>query len=211
MNKRRWGLIQQVSFPYSRLFCDVERLENDPLEEQGLGICYDLKKILGDVYGDIWSMSKQEALDLYNNHQEALTCAVAGPTWGITIRTSLLLDCHSFSERDNVLCPNAHEFKEIDICLGFNEDETRPSDEFIDSVKTFFTLCGYRVAYNFPFSNAKTIRPIGTQPLYHSLMIEINKHCYMNEDTMLLRQATSNCIPNCKNSISYSYIFNHVR
>ena len=30
--------IRQVSFPYSRLFCDVERLENDPLEQKGLGI-----------------------------------------------------------------------------------------------------------------------------------------------------------------------------
>lgn len=32
--------IKSVVFPYCRLFCDVERLINDPLEKDGLGIRY---------------------------------------------------------------------------------------------------------------------------------------------------------------------------
>jgi hypothetical protein len=32
--------IHPVAFPWSRFFCDVERLENDPLEKSGQGIVY---------------------------------------------------------------------------------------------------------------------------------------------------------------------------
>ena len=31
--------IRYAVFPYCRLFCDVERLMNDPLESRGLGFC----------------------------------------------------------------------------------------------------------------------------------------------------------------------------
>lgn len=181
--------IEQISFPYSRLFCDVERLPNDPLEEQGLGIHYDLSDIERKNNGRLWTKTKEDAMKLYNEHQDKLASAFYFPV-GSFWRESLLLDCHSFSERDNVLCPNAHEYKDIDICIGFNEDETKPSWEFIDSVKGFFTSHGYRVEYNLPFSNCKTVQHYKDEynryhkPRYHSLMIEVNKHCYMNEDTL---------------------------
>ena len=179
--------IYQVSFSYSRLFCDVERLENDPLEEKGLGIHYDFAKITKKPSYFWWSLTKNDALRLYNEHQKKLSSIIC-PEVGMAVITSLILDCHSFSERDNVLCPNAHEFKDIDICLGFNEDETKPSDVFIESIKKFFTACGYKVAYNKPFSNSKTIQYDASQhlckPNYHTIMIEVNKHCYMNEDTL---------------------------
>ena len=69
---------------------------------------------------------------------------------------------------------------------SFNEDETKPSEEFIDSVKNFFNACGYRVEFNKPFSNSKTVNGFNADRYkqYDSLMIEVNKHCYMNEDTL---------------------------
>jgi len=170
--------ICQISFPYSRLFCDVERLKNDPLEEKGLGIHYDFKKIAGHDYGGIWKLDRQvDARSLYCMHHRRLKELISHPSFG----TPLLLDCHSFSERDNVLCPNAHEYKDIDICIGFNEDATKPSQETLDQVAKFFQNRGYRISFNKPFSNSKTV---DTDKPYHSLMIEVNKHCYMNEDTL---------------------------
>ena len=175
--------IQQITFPYSRLFCDVERLENDPLEERGLGIHYDFNKIADFNFNSYWNYGKEKAIELYNEHQKKLLASINYPLLG----RSLILDCHSFSEQDNVLCPNAHEFKDIDICIGFNEDETKPSGEFIDSIKEFFTACGYRVEFNKPFSNSKTVKGYSNwfHP-YNTLMIEVNKHCYMNEDTLAI-------------------------
>ena len=85
------------------------------------------------------------------------------------------------SERDNILCPNMHEYKDIDICLGYNEDQTKPAESTLRFVANHFRNHGYRVAFNKPFSNSKTVE---TDHPYHSLMIEVNKHCYMNEDTL---------------------------
>ena len=45
------GLSEQIShavFPYCRLFCDAERLMNDPLETKGLGFCYFREVPTGD-------------------------------------------------------------------------------------------------------------------------------------------------------------------
>ena len=74
-----------------------------------------------------------------------------------------------------------HEYKDIDICLGYNEDQTKPSEEVLQFVANFFMQKGYRVVFNKPFSNSKTAE---TEHQYHSLMIEVNKHCYMNEETL---------------------------
>lgn len=192
--------IKHISFSYSRLFCDVERLLEDPLEEKGLGIHYDFEKITGTNYNKEWSKDRNFAMDLYKEHQGKIFTAINAAQSYWVSGLPLLLDCHSFSERDNVLCPNAHEYKDIDICIGFNADETKPSEECIESIKKFFTACGYRVECNVPFSNSKTIQycrckafefyysfkeKVGCYPIkYHSLMLEVNKHCYMNEDTL---------------------------
>ena len=163
--------IKHLSFPFSRLFCDVERLANDPLEKKGLGICYDLPRFaVLDRDKPVWSMSQEQAITLYNAHHQALSFA--------TIGGGLLLDCHSFSERDNIICKNAHKYKDIDICLGFNDDDSKPDDDTLNFIAMFFQILGYIVAFNKPFSNA-----ISTGNC-RSLMIEVNKHCYMNEDSL---------------------------
>lgn len=174
--------IRQISFLYSRLFCDVERLLDDPLEKKGLGICYDVEKFINKAphcWDGAWAVNKEIAMASYHNHHKALAQLIqrSGP-YG-----KLLLDCHSFSDRDNILCPNAHEYKDIDICLGFNEDESKPSDETIEAVANFFRQRGYRVAFNSPFSNSMVAQ---THVHHYSLMIEVNKHCYMNEDTLAI-------------------------
>ena len=164
--------VYHISFPFSRLFCDVERFISDPREEKGLGICYDVERFINKKphswYG-AWSMTKQQAMELYNAHHAALCQA--------TSRGDLLLDCHSFSERPNILCPNANDFKDVDICLGFNDDDSRAAEETLSYIKNFFQFNGYRVELNKPFSNAITTGRC------QSLMIEVNKHCYMNEDS----------------------------
>ena len=163
--------VLQISFPFSRLFCDVERLINDPLEAKGLGICYDTELFIHYGYNNqVWQLTKEQAVGLYNAHHIALKEATRGG--------GLLLDCHSFSEIDNILCPNAHTFKDIDICLGFNDDNSKPDEDTIQFISSFFRLHGYSIAYNQPFSNAITTGR-GC-----SLMIEVNKHCYMNEQTL---------------------------
>ena len=90
----------------------------------------------------------------------------------------LLIDCHSFSAHPNLLNPTPPD---IDICIGYNDDETRPYTKTIDNIVQYFKSLGYKVGINEPFSNSKTF-PVPVK--YHSVMIEVNKRLYMNERTL---------------------------
>lgn len=79
----------------------------------------------------------------------------------------LIIDCHSFPSD---LAPD------VDICIGFNEDCSKPSEETLAVVTDAFRAAGYAVAHNRPYSNA--IAPLGYRG--HSLMIEVNKRCYLD-------------------------------
>ena len=85
---------------------------------------------------------------------------------------AIIIDCHSFPER---LAPD------VDFCIGFNDDESKPDDKTINGITHIIRKYGYRVAVNYPFSNSITpVKPI----TYKSIMIEVNKQTYMNENTL---------------------------
>ena len=162
-----------VVFDTCRTLVDVERMCYDPLEEKGLGItAYPLLQggeIRNTREEDIRYMKK------YLNHQHKLANLL------VEHHNSLLIDCHSFSSRPTILQPDASRNQDVDICIGFNEDNTRPSDEVLSIVYEHFDNKGYKVAVNTPFSNSKTVE---TPAKYTSLMIEINKAIYMDESTL---------------------------
>ena len=95
--------------------------------------------------------------------------------WG---EGTLLIDCHSFSSKPNLLNSNPPD---IDICIGYNDDDTCPNKVVIGNIVHYFESLGYKVGMNEPFSNSKTFSvPIK----YHSAMIEVNKRLYMDELTL---------------------------
>jgi N-formylglutamate amidohydrolase len=166
-----------IVFDTCRTLVDVERMCNDPLEYKGLGItAYTL--LPATKYGDTIRQNRDEDIRYmkkYLEHQHELANLL------VENQGSLLIDCHSFSSRPTVLQPDASKTQDIDICIGFNEDETRPNNEVLDLIYTHFLERGYKVAFNTPFSNSKTVE---TPARYTSLMIEINKGIYMDEDTL---------------------------
>ena len=95
------------------------------------------------------------------------------------IGSVLLIDCHSFSSLPNLL--NNNPPSDIDICIGYNEDLTRPNKVTIGNIVQYFRSQGYKVGINEPFSNSKTFS-IPTE--YNSVMIEVNKKLYMDEHTL---------------------------
>ena len=156
----------RIFSPIHRMLVDMERLPNDPLESKGFGI---VSRWALDWYGVSF---RKRAMSLYKDYQ----------IWGRDVINSfdhpLLIDCHSFSARPTPLCECPPD---IDICIGWNEDETKPSQGVLDLVVSYFSNLGYSVGLNEPFSNSKTFSGATN---YHSLMIEINKRCYMNEETV---------------------------
>ena len=108
------------------------------------------------------------------------------------IPDSLIIDCHSFPS----------DLADIDICIGYNDDASRPDQEMIDSVARLFDGAGFKVGLNNPYSNSITPKkPID----YKSLMIEVNKRCYMNERT-LARTVGYNIISGLVNNLYHDVL-----
>ena len=171
--------IVPVSYPFSRFFCDVERLENDPLEEIGQGIVYTR---FGTLNRRVSDAEKQFALESYHEHRQRLVQAL---TPG-----ALLIDCHSFPA----------DLSDTDICIGVNDDWSRPDDNLIDRVVSHFCSKGYSVGLNEPYSNSVSPE---TGFWYGSLMIEVNKRVYLRGKKELdlskawaFRQCIEGCIVN---------------
>lgn len=156
--------VKPFVFPYSRFVCDVERLENDPLEEQGQGILYTSfngykrKELSIETNDKLFKIRSEYLNDICNS----LTC------------DSVLLDCHSFPS----------DLSDVDICIGFNDDWSY-NEKITDCVIDTFRRHGYKVGINTPYSNSLTPE---FEVRYASLMIEVNKKVYMNENNMTLNR-----------------------
>ena len=109
--------IRTVRFPYSRFIVDAERLWNDPMESIGQGIVY---KEFEDYRRTIPSDQEQHLLNLWHWHQDRLRQALQ--------EGALLLDCHSFPD----------DLSDVDICIGYNEDWSKPSHDIIDMAVNHF-------------------------------------------------------------------------
>lgn len=153
----------------SRIDLDLERLIGDPMENYGQGIIYTKSKNgLSERTLPIEETVRRTLL--FVEHHAKLSTLLQP-------ENAILIDCHS--------CPN--DFSEasnaagepVDVCLGFNDDSTRPSDEIIELARWTFSEAGYTVGINTPYSNSLIAHP--NRP---SLMIELNKRIYMNEKTL---------------------------
>lgn len=155
--------IKMVRASLSRFIVDTERLIDDPLEERGEGNIY---KKFGGIHRNLVGNEESLLNRYYNAHQQHLR--------NLLSPESLLIDCHSFPS-----CLS----DDIDICIGYNEDWSKPDEETIQLFVSVFESHGYRVGINLPYSNA-----ISPECPFHypSIMVELNKRIYMNEETIEL-------------------------
>ena len=110
-------------------------------------------------------------LNLWHRHQEQLRNNLCP--------NALLLDCHSFPS----------EMSDVDICIGYNEDWSKPNKETIELAVNLFEDYGYKVGINEPYSNSETPDCPFT---YQSMMLEVNKKAYMEPRTLRLKRPDSN-------------------
>ncbi len=149
--------VHSVVFPYSRFVCDVERLDDDPMENIGQGIIY--TKFGAIERGELDESERDAILKLRLGHLNRLT--------ELLVDGSVLIDCHSFT-------PESDE--QSDICVGYNDDWSY-DPRVVDVVVSGFRKRGYSVSENTPFSNPITPN---SDHNYASVMIEVNKRVYMD-------------------------------
>lgn len=158
--------VKSFVFPYSRFVCDAERLENDPMEKIGQGIIY--TSFDGYKRKELSDENIAKLLDARQKHLDRIS--------GSLTEESVLVDCHSFPQ----------DMSDADICIGFNDDWSY-NEKITSAVIDIFTMHGYKVSINEPFSNSLTPK---TDFPYTSVMIEVNKKVYMNEERMSLKRDT---------------------
>lgn len=151
------SMIVAVQFPFSRFFCDAERLEDDPLEKIGQGIAY---RYFGTLKRRLSKEDEALLREIHREHQDRLRKAILSPS-------TILLDCHSFPS----------DLSDVEVCVGMNEDWSKPEERIISTAMDCFTMAGYKVAINEPYSNSMS--PICEYP-YRSMMLEVSKAIYMN-------------------------------
>jgi len=161
---------QRFVFPYSRFYADMERLVKDPLESKGMGIFY-THTPWGVNYRKQDNGEYQQVRKIYHQWHDDLKQAAEGEL--NEKGHCLLVDCHSFS-RHQVFLP---ESELPDINIGTNALTTSPG--LVNQVLGFWSERGYRVSVNQPY--AYSIEPT-KKPGFETIMIEINKRCYLTED-----------------------------
>lgn len=170
----------KIVFSVSRLICDVERFEDDSMEEmasKGMGVCY-ITNSFGEPLRNVLEAERSEIIEkYYRPHHKALTGAVEKE---VQIKgKALVVDCHSFSNE-----PLPHEDDKTtprpDICIG--TDDLHTPKKLIDEAVEYFESCNYKVSINSPF--AGTLIPMDYYQKNNNvegIMIEVNRDLYNND------------------------------
>jgi len=172
----------EIVADFSRVFCDVERFENDddePMAKKGMGVLYasaddgrDLRHVTPELKNTILSA-------YYHPHHQRLTNAVTQQLE--TTGQAIIIDAHSFSStpfiRDDDQTSNRPDF-----CIG--TDPFHTPEEWIGLFEDYFRGKGHSLAINSPY--AGTIVPLcyyGKDARVKSIMLEVNRKLYMDENT----------------------------
>lgn len=176
--------IKQIIFPYSRVFCDVERfLENEEMESKGMGFfythCDDGRLLRVEEFGN-----KDVVRCFYEAHHKLLEMEVQSR---IEKGFCYLIDAHSFS--DNPFNRDQNQKKpRPDICLGTTKKNT--PDYLIEHFKNKFTENGFSVSLNEPYSGSMVPKKFYGDVRFASIMIEVNrKHTFSTKLRETIRSA----------------------
>ncbi len=171
---------EMIVAPFSRIFCDVERFENDEEEvmsKVGMGVLYerfDDNELLRTVTPKL----REEVIqNYYRPHHKALTLAVQ--TQLDIEGNCMIVDCHSF--------PSTPLLKGLDQSTNppdFNigTDAFHTPQDLIDRAVAYFKDKGYSLGVNEPYKG--TIVPMSfykKDKRVQSIMLEVNRKLYLNE------------------------------
>lgn len=172
--------VNSIITPFSRVFCDVERLpdEDEPMYKKGAGFYY-TKTDDGQPLRHEDSAHKAEVWEKYHQvHQQKLSELVIEKL--AQHENVLIIDCHSFSSE-----PLSREFntspQRPEICIGTDSFHTPTSLKTI--FNDAFQDLGFSVKENMPYSGTMVpLEHYKKEVRVHSIMIEINKKLYMDEE-----------------------------
>ncbi|MBY8985455.1 MAG: N-formylglutamate amidohydrolase [Candidatus Lokiarchaeota archaeon] len=171
-----------VMYNYSRLVLDPERFRNDNKEEmakQGMGVIY-IKDSNGRKLREI---SEKERNLLLQNIYDPYHKAIAKEVQELLVKFGecLIIDAHSFPA---IPLPyeNSQDNKRPQICIG--TDPYHTPEDLVQLIQNFFEGINLTTEINKPFPGCYVpLTFLHQERRVKSIMIEINRDLYMNEDT----------------------------
>ena len=166
--------------PFSRIFCDVERFENDEdeiMSNVGMGVLYesfDDGSLLRRVSPDLRSRIIR---DYYWKHHNALLEEVNKQL--INEGSCLIVDCHSYPSK-----PLIRDLDQTSARPDFNigTDKYHTPQKLIDASIAYFEQRGFSIGVDWPYKG--TIVPLEhyqKNKKVNSIMLEVNRELYLNE------------------------------
>lgn len=168
---------ERLVVPFSRVFCDVERFENDadePMAARGMGFYY-THTDTGQEFRVPGPWKQRVLTEYYRPHHERLTRAVRAQV--SSNGRCLILDGHSFSR-----VPFRRELdqrrRRPDICLGSQGLHTPP--ELRARAEAVVRQAGLSLAWDRPYQGSLVpLAFLNTEPRVRSLMVEVNRRLYL--------------------------------
>lgn len=157
---------KMVVFPIDRCICDVERfLENEPMEDLGMGVCYEKNANFGRLREVTEDDRKSIIEKYYIPHHRMLEAAVENELklYG----KCLIIDCHTYRKEPWPYEDLSKQRPEIDI--GFNN--------MTDTVNIINCMLeeDFQTGYNTPFSGALVPIKYMGDPRVESIMLEVRQ------------------------------------
>ena len=168
--------------PFSRIFCDVERFENDEEEvmaKVGMGVLYercDNREILREVTP---ALRENVIENYYRKHHAQFSDAVQKQL--NEEGSAVIIDCHSFPSTP-LQCALNQTKNTPDFNIGIDAFHT--SSELIEIAIEYFRNLGYSWGLDWPYSG--TIVPMEyykKNNKVQSIMLEVNRRLYLDEPT----------------------------
>jgi N-formylglutamate amidohydrolase len=195
-----------ITAPFSRVFCDVERFENDAEEIMstfGMGAVYTHFDNGENLRAVTPTLRNRIMQDYYWEHHNKFTLAVT--TELEKHGKCLIVDCHSYPST-----PITRDLNQSPIRPDFNIgiDAFHTPQFIIDASVAFFEEKGYSLGVDWPYSGA--IVPMNfyqKNPNVFSIMLEINRGLYLlepsnekSEQFTIIQQVVQEYLKMLKNS-----------
>lgn len=169
---------QSIVFPYSRLYCDIERFRDssEVMNKYGMGYIYTKTSTGEDMFNPSLK-DKKKINKIYDNYHEDLNNKVSKVL--DKYNKCIIIDLHSYSSE---LVSRLFDCNDSpDICLGVEEDYY--SKEIVDYLIDSFKSYGYTIEINYPYSGSLVPNKFYGRKNTNivSIMIEVNKRVYLDD------------------------------
>jgi len=166
---------------FCRVYCDVERFDNDALEPMskfGMGAAY-VRCDDGRELRQLTPAQRDDILrDYYEPHHAELTDAVDAAL--ARVGEARIVDCHSFPDTP-LQCSLYQGDEKFDFNIG--TDAFHTPKEWIDASVRFFADHCFRLGIDEPYAGSIVpIKHYQKDARVKSIMLEVNRKLYMGND-----------------------------